>query len=71
MSLLNKLAQLPEKTTRCMVCAWLETISQEERDAINTAIKDPNWTASALWRVLSGEGLTCGDSAFRKHVNEH
>ena len=71
MSLLNRLAQLPEKTTKCVVCLWLGTISDEERNAVVTAIKDPNWTASALWRVLSEEGLPCGDSAFRKHVNEH
>ena len=45
---------------------WIETLSDEDHDALIAAAKDPAWSNAALARVVQAEGATAGKDAIRE-----
>lgn len=68
MSLVTKLSTKPTKPIKCLACDWINSRPAEEQAAIAAVVNNPDWTASAIWRILAEEGCNASESTFRAHV---
>ena len=58
------------KRQGCLVCDWLASISQEDRDAIDAALASGQWKIQPLYKVLREQGLGVSDHTFRSHIDK-
>jgi hypothetical protein len=59
-----------DKKNQCRVCAWLETKEDEDRLAVEDAIRDHVLTQRQMWRICRDNGLEAGETTFRNHIHE-
>lgn len=65
---LKDLLKTPPKTRtgyRSKVDVWRDELDEADRKAFDAAVKNPEWTSSALTAVANTEGLEIGDGSFR------
>lgn len=69
MSLATKLATPPEpnKGPACSMRTLLNTLPEDESEAVQAALDNPEWTAVALARLLTQEGHRIQDTTVRRH----
>ena len=68
MGLAEELSTPPvAKQNRCGTCKWIDTLSEEDRVAVEAVMDDPRWTQVALYRTLSKNGLPVKETQFRRH----
>lgn len=67
MALKDALKTPPKTRTgfRSKVDVWREALDDADRKAFDAAVKNPEWTTSALVAVVTTEGLEISDAAFR------
>lgn len=63
----------PAKSTgyRSRVDVWRDGLSDEDRKALDAAVNNPDWTNSALYDVVTAQGVEISDSAFRDWRRRH
>lgn len=44
---------------------WREALNADDQKAFDTAVRNPEWPTSALWRIAVADGLDIKDAAFR------
>jgi hypothetical protein len=50
---------------RSKIDIWREALEPADRKAFDAAVRNPEWTTTALTNVVNGEGLTISDAALR------
>jgi hypothetical protein len=63
----------PRRGNSCAIGIIINSLSQEEQEAVNSAIEkirsqEPGFSASWLHRVLMSEGHKIGQSTLMRHV---
>lgn len=73
MSLRDKLATPPAPAkSRTAMDIWVDSLDDEDRAAVETALRDPSWRHSDLMKVLKEEGAPVpADTTFGKWRREH
>lgn len=69
MTLATKLATPPgpRKGPDCSMGTILRTLPEQESQAVQAALDNPDWTAAALARLLTQEGHRVQDNTVRRH----
>ncbi len=65
---LKDLLKTPPRTRtgyRSRIDVWRESLDDADLKAFDAAVKNPEWTTSALVTVVNAEGLQISDAAFR------
>ncbi|MDR6868470.1 hypothetical protein J2Y69_003086 [Microbacterium resistens] len=52
---------------RSRIDVWRDGLDDADRRAFDAALRNPEWTSTALARTLKPEGLDIGDSALRAY----
>lgn len=67
MALKDALKTPPRVVTgyRSRIDEWRDALEEGDRKAFDAAVRNPEWTTSALVNVVSAEGLQISDGAFR------
>ena len=73
MSLRDKLATPPAPAkTRSAMDIWVDGLNDEDRAAVETALRDPSWRHTDLLKVLKEEGAPVpADTTFGRWRREH
>jgi hypothetical protein len=68
MSLVDALAAVTRSTgRRCDLSHWLDTLTQEERDAVRAAIADENKPTRELAATISEHGHSVSQGTIQTH----
>lgn len=68
MSLVDQFRNVPEPPpVLCAVGRLLVSLPDDERDALQGALKNPEWTHSAIRRALDAEGYSMSHSTVSRH----
>lgn len=67
MNLIDKLKTPPGTTTMCGVAGWIESLPEEEQEAIQAALENPDWETRALHRLFAEHGLSRNETTLGKH----
>jgi hypothetical protein len=67
MALKDALKTPPKTRTgyRSRIDIWREALDDDDRKAFDAAVRNPEWTTSALVNVVNAEGLKVADATFR------
>ncbi len=57
----------PEKVRRCRFSEWLETLDDEDREAVDTMLADERWSIENLVTVFAESGCPVSYSRIRVH----
>ena len=72
MSLLDELtAPLPAPEPRSRIAAILLAVSGPEQQALNDALRSPDWTNERLAEVLTAKGYPVSESGVRRYRKAH
>ena len=50
---------------RSKLDVWRDSLSDEDRKALDAAVRNPEWSNTALHEVATAEGVEIGESSFR------
>jgi hypothetical protein len=64
LSLTEKLAAPPKQQSKFE--AWMETLSDEDSDALYAALNNQAWSTAALIRVIREEGFNVGKDTLQQ-----
>jgi hypothetical protein len=71
MSLVEALASVSRSTgRRCDLSIWLDTLTQEERDAVRAAIADESKPTRELASTISAHGHSVSQGTIQSHRRE-
>jgi len=60
----------PRPPRKSVVDALLESLEPEDREALEKALHDPSWPASAIQAVLEGQGYRFSKSTIQDYVRK-
>lgn len=69
MGLSDRLAEYerPRIGAKCRTCELLESLPDNEREALQSALADPRFSNAGLAKILRDEGYQMADSTVRRH----
>lgn len=72
MSLADRASQLPtNQGNGCITCFWYDSQPDRDRTAFDDLIAREDISGAFLHRLCTDEGLECGMSSFRRHLDHH
>lgn len=72
MSLADRASQLaPTQGMGCITCFWYDSQPQRDRAAFDELAARKDISKSALHRLCAEEGLQCGITSFKRHMDHH
>lgn len=67
MTTLTEALKVAPPTHPCPTGKWLNSLSEDDRKAVVTAVRNPEWSTSQLWSTLREYGLPCSRETLGTH----
>jgi hypothetical protein len=71
MNLSERLQSAPKQSPRqiCKFGKWLDSLTDDDRKAVENALSDKSWSIDALTKVLIESGMPVGRNSVNHHRN--